>query len=121
MLEGMSKRMGEAGKRVAEADAETLWTMIQTMASGMSWNESDDPFTINNFMLAAAIIRISEFEHWTPLRTALALAYAHMVLSNDHFKDLVEVQAFMQRPMVIHQHCEGCTCKDKITRWEDAR
>jgi hypothetical protein len=118
MLEGMSKRMGEAGARVSSADAEALWADIQRMAAGIPWTDQEDPFIMHNFMLAKTIVQLAEHEHWTMLHTALALAYAHMVLSQDHWKDLTEMQALSIRPMVVHQHCEGCTCKDKITRWE---
>lgn len=121
MLEGLSKRMGEAGKRVAEADAEALWADIQRMAAGIPWQDDPDPLrSISNSALAATIIRLAAVENWSFLRTALALAYAHMVLASDHWQDIMEMQARSIRPMVIHQHCEGCTCKDKITRWENA-
>ena len=117
MLEGMGKRMTEAAERIRDADSETLWSMIQTMAF-TPWNP-EDPLTIGNNAIAASILHIGEMEHWTVQHTALVLAYVHMVMSNDHQKDLKEMMDFMQRPMVIHQHCAGCTCKDKVTRWEN--
>jgi len=119
MLEGISKRMGEAGAHVAKADAETLWTDIQRMAAGTPWGENEDPFDVNGSVLAATIIRIGEFEGWTVQHTALALAYAYMVLGEDHRKDLMELTTLMHRPMIIHPHCGGCTCKDKSTRYEN--
>jgi len=79
MLKGLSKRMGEAGKRVAEADAETLWGEIREMARN------------HDYRLASSILAIGEAEHWTVMHTALALAYAHMVLSNGHANDLREL------------------------------
>jgi hypothetical protein len=119
MLEGMGQRMTEAAERMRNADSETLWSMIQNLAMGAGqWNE-EDPFTITNNVIAATVLRVAEMEHWTVQHTALALAYVHIVMSNDHQKDLMEMMNYMQRPMVIHQHCEGCTCKDKITRWEN--
>ena len=117
MLEGMGKRMTEAAERIRNADSETLWSMIQNMAFA-PWNP-EDPDTIGNNVIAASVLRIGEIENWTVMHTALVLAYVHIVMSNDHQKDLKEMTEFMQRPMVLHQHCEGCTCKDKITRWEN--
>jgi hypothetical protein len=118
MLEGMGKRMTEAAERIRNADSETLWAMIQNMALA-PWNPNDDPSTITNNVMAAQVLRIGEIEHWTVQHTALVLAYVHIVMSNDHQKDLAEMLDFMQRPIVMHQHCEGCTCKDKVTRWEN--
>ena len=114
-MTGISERMGKAGARVAEADAEALWADIQRLAAGVPWND-DEPFAVNNSMLASTIIRISEHEHWSILRTAMALAYAHMVLSNDHFKDLLEMQSYMQRPIIMNRHCANCNCTDKSTK-----
>lgn len=118
MLEGMGKRMTEAAERIRNADSETLWAMIVQMAF-TPWNPENEPLSVGNNVIAASILRIGEVEHWTVQHTALVLAYVHIVMSNDHQKDLKEMMDFMQRPMVIHQHCEGCTCKDKITRWEN--
>lgn len=77
MDEGLSRRMYEAGKRVAEADSETLWSEILVMAQNQ---ES---------ALASSIIAIGEVGHWTPLHTALALAYTHMILSNEHTRPII--------------------------------
>jgi len=89
MFETMGQRMGEAGARVAKADSETLWAMVEEMA-----NNHESP-------LAASILQIGKMERWTTLHTALALAYAHMVLSNGHAQDMKELIATMNRPIVI--------------------
>lgn len=117
MLEGMGNRMTEAAERLRNADSETLWSMIQNLAFA-PWDR-EDPFTITNNVVAATVLRVAEHEHWTVQHTALALAYVHIIMSNDHQKDLMEMMNYMQRPLQIHQHCESCTCKDKITRWEN--
>jgi len=75
----MFEAMGDAGARLASADSETLWAMIEEMAQG---HES---------MLASHVIAIGKHEHWTMMHTALALAYAHMVLSNRHEQALREL------------------------------
>ena len=89
MLESMSKRMGAAGARVAQADDETLYGDIVTLAQR------------HDYPLAARILSIAELEHWTVQRTALALAYSHMILSNEHAADLKDMLNFMQRPIII--------------------
>jgi hypothetical protein len=101
MFEGISKRMGEAGKRVAEADSETLWAEILTMAQN------------HDSALASHILTIGEMEHWTTTHTALALAYVHMVLSNGHGEDIKDLMAIMNRPIIMNRHCANCTCEDK--------
>lgn len=116
----MGKRMEACAARLREADAETLWADIQRMAAGLPWQDDPDPVNaFSNSMLANAIIKIAEVENWTVLRTALALAYAHIMLSSDHQKDLKELAALQTRPIVMNRHCANCNCPDKITRWED--
>lgn len=83
MLEKLSERMGKAGARVAEADAETLWAEIRDMAQH------------HDYRLASSILAIGEMEHWTVMHTALALAYAHMILSNEHGEDIKSLLAIM--------------------------
>ena len=70
MLEARGKRISEVSARFMEADAETLWAEIRELA-----RNQDYPF-------AARILEVEE--HWTVTHVALALAHAHMVLSNDH-------------------------------------
>ena len=71
MLETRGKRISEVGARLIEADAETLWAEIRELA-----RNQDYPF-------AARIVEVAEHEHWTVTHVALALAHAHMVLSNE--------------------------------------
>ena len=75
-----------------EADAETLWAEIRELARNY-----DYPF-------AARILEVGEHEHWTVAHVALALAHAHMVLSNNHGQDLEEMLAFMNRPIIMNRH-----------------
>ena len=103
MLEKLSKRMYEAGKRVAEADSETLWAEILAMAQQ------------HDYHLASRIIDIGEIEHWTVMHTALALAYTHMAVCNEHGEDIKDMLAMMNRPIVMNRHCERCLCEDKST------
>ena len=70
MLEARGKRISEVSARAMEADAETLWAEIRELA-----RNHDYPF-------AARILEVGEDEHWTVTHVALALAHAHMVLSN---------------------------------------
>jgi hypothetical protein len=118
MFEGMSKRIGEAATRLRDADSETLWAEIQRLASGQQFTETPD-FSVHHIM-AAHILMIAKHEGWSVLHTALALAYVHMILSDDHLADLNEMTLYMQKPMIVHNHCAGCTCEDKVTRWENA-
>lgn len=119
MFTGMGKRMTEAAERIRNADSETLWAMLQELARNAGRWDEENPYSITNNVMCATVMKLGEMEHWTPLHTSLVLAYVHIIMSNDHQSDLQEMVAFMQRPMIIHQHCEGCTCKDKITRWEN--
>ena len=68
MLDGTGKRIREVSARLMEADAETLWAEMRELA-----RNQDYPF-------AARILEVGEHEHWTV--THIALALAHMVLSN---------------------------------------
>ena len=83
MLEARGKRISEVSARFREADAETLWAEIRELA-----RNHDYPF-------AARILEVGEDEHWTVMH--VALAHAHMVLSNNHGQDLQEMMAFMNR------------------------
>ena len=93
MLEARGKRISEVSARWMEADAETLWAEIRELA-----RNQDYPF-------AARILEVGEHEHWTVTHVALALAHAHMVLSNNHGQDLQEMMAFMNRPIIMIRHC----------------
>ena len=86
-------RQAPVSARLMEADAETLWAEIRELV-----RNHDCPF-------AARILEVGEHEHWTVTHVALALAQAHMVLSNNHGQDLQEMMAFMNRPIVTNRHC----------------
>lgn len=113
MFEAIGERMGEVGARVANADAETLWAMIERMAAGL---DEEPQSTRIRYALAGQILKISKAQHWTPLHTALVLAYAHMVLSDAHNQDLLDVVTVMQRTVIVNRHCEKCLCEDKQTK-----
>lgn len=74
-----------------EADAETLGAENREFV-----RNHDYPF-------AARILEVGEHEHWTVTHVALALALAHMVLSNNHGQDLQEM-AFMNRAIIMNRH-----------------
>jgi|SRR5882672_10821025 len=78
MLEARGKCISEVSARWTEADAETLWAEIRELA-----RNHDYPF-------AARILEVGEHEHWTVTHVALALAHAHIALSNNHGQDLQE-------------------------------
>lgn len=86
MLDHVAKAMEEAGSRVAEADAETLWSMIQEKAQHSA--------------LASTILNIAKFEDWTVVRTALALAYAHIILTDAQREDIIDL-LMIQQPRTI--------------------
>jgi hypothetical protein len=88
----VAKDLRVVSPRWMEADAETLWAEIRELA-----RNHDYPF-------AARILEVGEHQHWTVTQVALALAYAHMVLSNNHGQDLQEM-AFMNGPILINRHC----------------
>ena len=85
MLEARGKRISEVSARWMEADAETLWAEIRELARN------------HDYQFAARILEVGEHEHWTVMHVALALAHAHMELSNNHGQDLQEMMAFMNR------------------------
>jgi len=89
----VAKDLRTVSARLMEVDAETLWAEIRELA-----RNHDYPF-------AAQIIEAGEHEHWTLTHVALALAHAHMVLSNNHGQDLEEMMAFMNRPIIMNRHC----------------
>jgi hypothetical protein len=89
----VAKDLRTVSARSMEADAETLWAEIQELARNY-----DYPF-------AARILEVGEHEHWTVTHVALALAHAHMVLSNNHGQDLEETMAFMNRSIIMNRHC----------------
>ena len=86
----VAKDLRAVSPRLMEADAETLWAEIRELA-----RNHDYPF-------AARILEVGEHQHWTVTQVALALAHAHMVLSNNHGQDLQEM-AFMNRPIIHEQ------------------
>jgi hypothetical protein len=86
MVEARGKRIGEVSARLMEADAETLWAEIRELA-----RNQDYPF-------AARILEVGEHQHWTVTHVALALAHAHMVLSNNHGEDLQEMMPVHEPP-----------------------
>jgi hypothetical protein len=105
MLEARGQRVEEASTRVREADAETMWAMIQDLAAR------------HDYPMASQILALGRHEHWTVMHTALVLAYMHMSLSHGHGEDLKDMLAFNQRPMVItNTHCMGCNCADKTSK-----
>src|SRR6266853_5526939 len=85
VLEARGKRISEVSARWMEADAETLWAEIRELARN------------HDYQFAARILEVGEHEHWTVMHVALALAHAHIVLSNNHGQDLQEMMAFMNR------------------------
>ena len=93
MLEAKGKRISDVSARLMEADAETLWAEIRELA-----RNQDYPF-------AARILEVGEHESWTVTQVALALAHAHMVLSNNYGEDLQEMMLFMNRPIILNRHC----------------
>ena len=66
----VAKDLRAVSPRLMEADAETLWAEIRELARNY------------DYRFAARILEVSELEHWTVTHVALALAHAHMVLSN---------------------------------------
>ena len=114
MMNGIAKRMGEAGAVVANSDAETLWTRIERMAMGL--NEEPQSMRRVSYTLAGQILQIGRHEHWTTLRTALALAYSHMILSDCHNEDMHDLMMIMQRPIIVNRHCDNCLCADKSVK-----
>jgi|SRR5271167_1748712 len=121
MLEEMGKRMSEAYARLADADAETLWAMVQDLALRdlyEPWTADGGPPTFApGSVLAAQILRVAKYEKWTTLHTALALAYCHIVMSNGHYADIHELLALQHRPIIMNRHCVNCNCADKTTKW----
>ena len=91
MLEARGKCISDVSARLMEADAETLWAEIRELARN------------HDYRFAARILELGEHEHWTVTHVALALAHAHMVLSNNHGQDLQEM-AFMNRPIIMNRH-----------------
>jgi hypothetical protein len=89
----VAKDLRAVSPRLMEADAETLWAEIRELA-----RNQDFPF-------AARILEVGEHEHWTVTHLALALAHAHMVLSNNHSQDRQEMMAFMNCPIIMNRHC----------------
>ena len=88
----VAKDLRAVSARLMEADAETLWAEIRELA-----RNRDYPF-------AARILEVGEHEQWTVTHVALALAHAHIVLSNNHGQDLQEMMAFMNRPIIMNRH-----------------
>jgi hypothetical protein len=89
----VAKDLRALSPRSMEADAETLWAEIRELARNHEY-----PF-------AARILEVGEHAQWTVTHVALALAHAHMVLSNNHGQDLQEMMAFMNRPIIMNRHC----------------
>ncbi len=87
----VAKDLRAVSPRLMEADAETLWAEIRELARNY------------DYWFAARILEVGEHEHWTVTHVALALA--HMVLSNNHGQDLQEMMAFMNRPIIMDRHC----------------
>jgi hypothetical protein len=87
----VAKDLRAVSPRLMEADAETLWAEIRELARN------------HDYRFAARILELGEHEHWTVTHVALALAHAHMVLSNNHGQDLQEM-AFMNRPIIMNRH-----------------
>ena len=67
------KDLRAVSARWMETDAETLWAEIRELARNQDCS------------FAARILEVGEHEHWTVTHVALALAHAHMVLSNNRF------------------------------------
>lgn len=93
--------MYDTGRRVANSDDETIFSLIIDMAK-----RADNG-------MPTAILRIAEREHWTVQRTALALAYTYMVKDSGHLDELAKAVANSTRPMIINTHCTSCNCADK--------
>jgi len=75
-----------------EADAETLWAEIRELARNY-----DYPF-------AARILEVGEHEHWTVMHVALALAHAHMELSNNTVKTS-KTDDGVHEPIIMTGNC----------------
>lgn len=93
--------MYQAGQAMATSDDETIFGLIENMAQ-RSMNS-----------LASRILAISRIEHWTVQRTALVLAYTFIVRDEESFDRIMEIINNSIRPMIIANHCVGCSCEDK--------
>jgi hypothetical protein len=89
----VAKDLRTVSARLMGADAETLWAEIRELA-----RNQDYPF-------AARILEVGEHQHWTVTHVALALALAHMLLSNNHGQDFQEMMAFRNDPIIMNRHC----------------
>lgn len=105
--------MHQAGQVMATSDDETIFGLIENMALR----------SVNS--LASRILAMSRIEHWTVQRTTLVLAYTFILRDEENFDRILEItnNSISPRPMIINNHCAGCSCEDKqpFTITEEAR